>query len=276
MVIGHQKQLKYLNRLAELEKVPHALLFSGPGKVGKKTVALEFAKSLIGEKEQHPDLIFLEPEAGKDEIKINQIRELIWKLSLKPYSAPFKIAIIDQADKMTKESQNCFLKTLEDPKDKTLLILIAEHPKNLLATILSRCQTIKFYPVKRSEIESYLKEKKINQANLEEILDLASGLPGKAIEICFEPEKLAEIRNISLELQEAMKRDLAYRFQLAKILSEREKLRETLEIWQNYLRKDLFSKKNATILTKIQNISYLIGSTQINQRLALETLMLEI
>lgn len=276
MVIGHQKQLKYLNRLAELKKIPHALLFSGPGKVGKKTVALEFAKSLIGEKEQHPDLIFLEPEAGKDEIKINQIRELIWKLSLKPYSAPFKIAIIDQADKMTKESQNCFLKTLEDPKDKTLLILIAEHPKNLLATILSRCQTIKFYPVKRSEIENYLKEKKINQKDLEEILDLASGLPGKAIEICLEPEKLAEIKNISLELQEAMKGDLAYRFQLAKILSERESLGETLEIWQNYLRKDLFSKKNAAILAQIQNISYLIESTQINQRLALETLMLEI
>lgn len=272
MIIGHSKQREYLKRLAELDKIPHALLFSGLEKVGKKTVALDFARSLIKENKEHPDLILIEPEG--EGIKIGQVRELIWKLSLRPYSAPFKIAIIDQADKMTKESQNCFLKTLEEPKEKTLLIIIVQHPKNLLPTILSRCQTIKFYPASKIEIENYLKEKGLILEKIKEISDLCSGLPGKAIDL-LDSEKLKEVNRASFLFQEAMKNDLSFRFNLAKDLSEKENILEILEIWENCLRKDIFSKKNFLILKNLQNISYLIQSTQINKRLVLETLMLQ-
>ncbi|MDO8424655.1 MAG: hypothetical protein Q7S70_01805 [bacterium] len=283
MIIGHQIQWQYLKRLAELDKIPHALLFSGPEKVGKRTVALEFAKLLIGEsKEWHPDLILIEPEEG--ETKIAQIRDLIWKVSLKPYSAPFKVAVIDSADKMTREAQNCFLKTLEEPKEKTFLILIAEHSEVLLPTILSRCQIVKFHPVPKSEIEDYLKEKGLDRPKIEEVSDVASGLPGRAVEIFLEPEKLIERKKTVGELQEAMGKDLAYRFQLAKALAEKDNLREILKIWQGYLRGLVVSsfspspllKKNVAILKQIQNISYLIQNTNVNRRLALEILMLEI
>ena len=160
LIIGHQKQWQYLKKLAETDKLPHALLFYGQEKLGKKTFALEFVKWLLKddiEKRQHPDFIFIEPE--EKEIKISQIRELIWRLSLKPSLAPLKAAIINQAHCMNQEAQSCFLKTLEEPKGKTVLILVSEYPEALFPTILSRLQKIRFYPPKLAEMDDYLKEK---------------------------------------------------------------------------------------------------------------------
>lgn len=287
MILGHQKQWQYLQRLAKLDKIPHALLFSGPEKAGKKTVALEFGKLLVKEPlrgENHPDLILVSPE--EKEIKISQIRDLIWKLSLKPYSAPLKIAIIDEAQKMTGEAQNCFLKTLEEPKDKTLIILITEHPDSLLPTILSRCEMIKFYAVSKKEIEDYLKEKDLDSPKIKEILDVSLGLPGRAIEIFLNPQRLEEQKRGIEELNKFLNKDLSCRFQYAKDLSEENNLKEVLDIWQNYLRQSLISKiannaensylvKLKNSLKQIQNISFLVETTNVNQRLALETLMLE-
>ena len=132
-MIGHQKQLLFLKNCLEQGRMPHSFLFSGPASLGKKLAALEMAAWL---KCSFPDLIMVEPKEG--ETKISQIRDLIWKLSLKPYSAPLKVAIVDKAETMNQEAQNCFLKTLEEPKDKTLLILIADQQGPLLQTIISR------------------------------------------------------------------------------------------------------------------------------------------
>ena len=133
MIIGHQKQRQFLKRSIELKRIAHAYLFCGPEKLGKKTIALEFAELINGVSEfpQHPDLILIEPEPKKKEISIDQIRELIWKLSLKPYSSSFKIAIINNADSLTTDAQHSLLKVLEEPKGSTLLILISRSLENL-------------------------------------------------------------------------------------------------------------------------------------------------
>jgi len=121
MIIGHQKQWEFLKFLVKIKKIPHALLFVGPEKIGKKTLALEFASLILKQSLRgHPDFVFLEPING--EIKISQIRELILRLSLKKSSAPFKIVIIDNAHLMNFQAQNCFLKTLEEPKGESVLI----------------------------------------------------------------------------------------------------------------------------------------------------------
>ena len=154
MLVAHQNQWNFLVKSAELGRLPHALLFSGQEHLGKKKLAIEFAKFLIGqpvEKGTHPDFILVEPEGR--EIQIAQIRNLIGKLCFKPYLADFKFAVIDNAHLMTKEAQSCFLKFLEEPKGKTILILITEFPELLLPTILSRLQRVKFFPVKSAEIE---------------------------------------------------------------------------------------------------------------------------
>ena len=154
MIIGHQKQWEFLKKSFELGRATHAYLFEGQEGLGKKTLAIELAKEILKEdvsKKHHPDYVLIEPE--KKEIQIGQIRDFIWRLSLKPVLGQVKFAIINQAHSMNEEAQNCFLKTLEEPKGNALMILITEYPQMLLPTIRSRCEIIKFYPVKRSEIE---------------------------------------------------------------------------------------------------------------------------
>lgn len=289
-IIGHQKQWQFLKKSVELGKISHAYLFSGEAHLGKKRIALEFVKLINGENFGlgHPDLILIEPK-GRAPIQIAQIRELIQKLSLKPYSAPFKVALIDQAHLMTKDSQNSFLKTLEEPKGRTLLILITEAPERLLATISSRCEIIKFSPVKENEIKSYLREKLVDE-NWEEASKFCLGRPGEAVNFVSDPQKLENRKKIIKELIKISNSGLASRFQYAKELSRESNLREILDIWLSYFRNVLLSTINnqqstinkysfpklKNILNQIQNTNFLLMSTNVNPRLALEILMLEL
>jgi len=307
MLIGHQKQLNYLKRIAESGKIPHALLFSGQKKLGKKTIASEFIFWLFEEPGVpkilgHPDFILIEPQEKHPEaersslrgspapssalvrgqIQINQIRDLSWRLSLKPIKAKLKAVIIDEAHSMTPEAQNCFLKTLEEPKGNTILILITEKPNFLLPTIVSRCQIIKFYPVKKDEIERYLKNQEgLSEGEIEEILEIAQGRPGRAVELAFAKEKFEFYKKRTKELAKIFNSNLSSRFQYAKEISTKENLQEILEIWLNYFR-NIFIKNCSTpsakhlgnILQQIQRTIYLISTTNVNPRLALEILMM--
>ena len=246
---GHQKQWEFLKKSAELGRLPHALLFYGQKGLGKKALAIEFSKFLIKEISP-PDFILIEPQ-GK-EIQIAQIRSLIQGLSFKPYLADFKIAVLNKAHLMTQESQNCFLKFLEEPTDKTYLILITEYPAMLLPTILSRVQKLRFFPAKGFKIED----------NKDLISDL-------------------------IKMSES---DLASRFQYAKNIST-EDLKEILDTWLRYFRKIFINKltgqevkdfsryslsKLKDIIRHIQSTRFLISTTNTNPRLALEILLIEL
>lgn len=246
---GHQKQWKFLKKSAELGRLPHALLFYGQKGLGKKALAIELSKFLLG-KISPPDFILIEPQ--EKEIQIAQIRSLIQGLSLKPYIADFKIAVLNKAHLMTPESQNCFLKFLEEPTDKTYLILITEYPAMLLPTILSRVQKLRFFPSKGWE----------NEDNKDLILDL-------------------------IKMSES---DLASRFQYAKNISAQD-LKEILDTWLRYLRKIFINKltgqevkdfsqyslsKLKDIIRHIQSTKFLISTTNTNPRLALEILLMEL
>jgi len=288
MIIGHQKQLSYLKRMVESGRLPHALLFSGQEKLGKKTIALDLISQLFKETPNrllggsHPDFIFLSPIQEVRQIHINQIRELSWRLSLKPIRTNLIAAIIDQAHLMTSEAQNCFLKTLEEPKGNSLLILITEYPHFLLPTILSRCEIIKFYPVKKKLISDFLEKKEVLKEKIEKICQISLGRPGLAIDFLENPKKLEERENRERELIRISNSNLVNRFEYIKELAQQENLKETLEIWLNYFRSVFIKNYSSTslehlknILQQIQKTIFLISTTNINQRLALEILMLE-
>lgn len=302
MILGHQKQWQFLKRLVKNGKVPHAFLFSGQSQLGKKKVAFEFLKLLNCqeknrpcqvcrncqeiEKKSYPDLIFITPL--KKEIQISQIRELSWKLSLRPYSAPLKAAILDQAHLMNQETQSSFLKTLEEPKGKTVFILVTEFPERLFPTIISRCQTLKFYPVPLSEIKEYLLNQGASEDLATKISQLSFGKPGRAIDFLLNPEKIRDQKRRIKEIETLSNSDLSFRFQYAKEISQDPQvLKETLDIWLEYFREILLKTvkeqikyyslaKLRKILKLLQTTKLLISTTNINPRLALEILLLEL
>jgi len=281
MIIGHQKQRQFLRKSVEADRIPHAFLFSGQEQLGKKALAVEFARSLV--KDSHPDFTLLEPE---NNIQISQIRDLIWKLSLRPYSAPFKVAVIDQAHLMNQEAQNCFLKTLEEPKGKSVLILITEYPETLVSTILSRVQKIKFFPVKKEEIENYLIKQGASKKKAEHLSSFSSGRPGLAIDFLADDSKIENQEKIVSDIDKISKADFSFRFQYAKSLAEQD-YKEILDVWLRYFR-NLFLfrlkgdnsikyslSKLKRIISSIQSTNYLMSSTNINPKLALEVLLME-
>lgn len=305
MFIGHKKQWQLLKTSVKTGKIAHAYLFLGESQIGKRTVAIEFIKLLNCqnnkkpcqtcrscqdiEKGRHPDLITIEPQG---QIKISQIRDLQWQLALHPYSAPFKTAIIDEAHLLNLEAASAFLKTLEEPKGKTVVILITPYAEMMLATILSRVQTIKFYPVSFLEIERYLKEKGSSSAH--RLSSLSLGRPGRAIDYLNDPQKLENREQKVQDLVKITQSNLAYRFQYANDLNkDPQNFKETLDIWLNYLRTILLLKigikkdndlpmidyslpKLSKILSSIEETIHWLSSTNINSKLALETLMLKL
>lgn len=144
-ITGHQKQIELLTKAIERGKLAHGYVFAGPEGVGKKTVAKFLAQRLLDQTTDfHPDYLEV---SGDDGIKIETVRELTYKLSLKPYQAKNKVAVIDNAHDMTTEAANALLKVLEEPKAYNFIFLITSNANKLPKTILSRCQKINFGPV---------------------------------------------------------------------------------------------------------------------------------
>jgi len=290
MLIGHQLTWQFLKKTKEMGKLAHAYLFIGQEKLGKKTLAKEWVSLLLENKNIYssPDVILL--EGNYSEIKIGQIRDLIWQLSLKPLEAPLKIAIIDNAHLMNQEAQTCLLKTLEEPKGKSLLVLITHQPASLLPTIISRSQIIKFKPVEKEEIKKYLLKQGLSEKEAEEITQIALGRPGLAIEFLRDKQKRNDFYQKIKEIKNLSNASLAVRFQYIKNLNqELTDLLNILDVWLIYFRTILMQqinsqesgslnqsslKKLKNLLEKIQETKSLISTTNVNPQLALENLML--
>lgn len=313
MIIGHQKQWQFLKKSAESGKLPHGLLFYGENQLGKKTLAIEFVKFLNCQsverpcqicrncqdiqKGVYPDFILVESDLSREQIQISQMRNLIEKLSLRPYSAFFKIAIIDKAHLMSREAQSCFLKFLEEPKGNVILILVTEYPRLLLPTILSRIQKLRFFPVKSTEIESYLLSQGIPKEKTKYLLSFSFGKPGQVLDFLLDPQKLNNQKKYISDLVKISNSDLAFRFQYAKSLvgkkAEGEDSREILDVWLRYFRNIFLSRLNKqahkerafsqysllklkNIIKLIQTTNFLVSTTNVNLKLALENLLIKI
>lgn len=152
-----------LVRYITAKRTPQAVLFAGNKGLGKNRLAAQFAHSLIclhpdsnglhcGEchscllikAQTHPDLINLNPEEPGKAIKIDQIRQILSVLSLKPQYAANRVVIVQPADQLNIAAVNAFLKFIEEPTERTVLLLITDKPSRLPATILSRCQKVYF------------------------------------------------------------------------------------------------------------------------------------
>lgn len=174
---GQTQALEILRRVVAGHHLAHGYLFTGPSGVGKKKAALALAEYLNCQKPdtlhiescgecpscikmqngEHPDVLMIEPSGSS--IKIEQIRLLNTKASLRSYEGAYKVIIMDDAHLMTTEAANSLLKTLEEPVNDTVFLLITAKPQQLPVTIISRCQQITFKPLAQSVIEDLLTER---------------------------------------------------------------------------------------------------------------------
>ena len=182
------------------DKVSHAYIFHGPGGVGKKLVAITFAKALNCQapgpdrpcgtcvsckkidSSNHPDVSVLQPQKEGSSIGIDSIRALIRDASLKPYEARKKVYIIDGANSMTEEASNALLKTFEEPPSDSVIILVADSLNMLLPTIVSRAQVLKFFALGIGEVKEILtKQYDIDGTRAHILAHLSSGRLGEAL-----------------------------------------------------------------------------------------------
>ena len=153
-IIGHEKQKQILKKMIDEDKIGHAYLFTGKDGIGKKLVAIEFAKQVMSSETSdsfnETDFKIILPE--KESIKIEEVRNLIDEVYLKPTYSKRKVIIIDDADKMNMNAQNALLKVLEEPPVYATLILITSNKDKIIKTILSRVTEIKFSPLSNEEL----------------------------------------------------------------------------------------------------------------------------
>ncbi len=313
--VGHQKQWEFLKKKFESNQLSHAYLFVGPEEIGKRKVAFDFVKMIncegddekgecrnckLIESEKHPDVLMVGIKEDKSEIEISQIREIQQFLNLKPYYSLFKTIIINEAEKMNQEAQSCFLKTLEEPKGKTIFILISSFPDIILPTILSRCQVLKFFFVESPKIKEFLLKKGANPEEAQFLSLVSEGRPGRAIKLFLNKEMLKEEGEILKEILKICNNNLALRFKYIKDLPD-EKINIFLSVFRRYLRDLLFLKlgidnqrfkknnrevvdifkkmpilKLKKIIKLLEEISFYISATNINPKLALEILLLDL
>jgi DNA polymerase III subunit delta' len=206
-IVGQDTPIRLLKTFIRNGTHPHALLFTGDEGVGKKTTATAFAmacncltlQSSLRNRppfdaidacgacasckkiadNHHPDVIHVAPTSAV--IRIARIRELLKTLALKPNEAQRRVVIISEAQAMNPEAGNALLKVLEEPPDRTLLILTAAQPMDLLPTVVSRCRHIRFAPLGEEAIRQVLsREKEVDAKALATLAGLCGGSIARA------------------------------------------------------------------------------------------------
>ena len=206
-LVGNEKVKEYLNSTIENKNISHSFMFVGKPGIGKKQFAHQYAEMIMClqdgkcdgnsvkcdscvkfEGNANPDYVEITPD-GKT-LKIEQIRNLQARIVEKPITSRRKVYVIDDADLMSEEAQNCLLKTLEEPPEYAVIILIVSNESRILPTIKSRCVIIKFQPLTLKEI------KQVKPELSDDLIQLLEGSLLNAENIEQKKEQYAQLLNL--------------------------------------------------------------------------------
>ncbi len=256
-LVGQEWAVAYLKEHIIRSSFRHAYLFTGPQGIGRRTLALRFAQALncseppapgdpCGacrnclqiERMQHPDLAVIQADRIGGNIKVDQVRELQRSLSLAPYQAPLRIALLLRFEEANPNASNALLKTLEEPPPKVVLLLTADSAESLPPTIVSRCEVLRLRPPELKIVEQALVEQwNAPPENARLLSHLSGGRIGYAAQLYLDPERLQQ-RGVWLEdHQRLLSASRVERFAYAEALAkDRDKLRQAIESWQSLWR----------------------------------------
>jgi len=325
-IIGHKNITEFLKRSLKAESLAHAYLFYGPKNIGKYTLALKLTQILECQKDTkkpcglcqncqyikkgiHPDVNIIKKEPDKKNIAIEQIRKLQKKLSLNSFSDGYKIAIIDQAETLSREGWDSLLKTLEEPTPKTIIVLITNEINQIPETIISRSQVLRFKSVSQEEITEHLvKDQKIEKTQAGILSALSFGRPGRAIHFIEDSQSFMDYKAKANNFLEILNSNFAERLKLIdtytdkkdKFLEKTQIYKNLLQIWtliirdlilinsnqeglvNKFIDKDLKKTSNSCSLKKLKNTLLQIQQTKeylqgnVSPKLAMENLLMQI
>ena len=218
---GQPGVLGELSRSFQAGSVVHAFLIHGDEGCGKKTLAQTMSMALhcTGEGEKpclecgpcrrmlmgvHPDHI--EVASDSSVISVKMVRDLIDRLTEKPYEGGWRTVIIHDAEKMNEAAQNALLKTLEEPDGRTAFFLLTAHPEGLLATIRSRCRPVFMPRLSEEVIASELIGRGMSEGRARYAARLSQGVMGRAIALCREDDPYFAWRDEAVKLMQTLRR----------------------------------------------------------------------
>lgn len=279
-VVGHGWAVELLSGAIASGNVRHAYLFTGPQSIGKTTLALAFAQTLLCEREEkpcgqcnscrkvqrgvHPDLRVIEPGYGADAEKaekseakslgIDVVRFLRGEAALTPFEGAWKVFVIPEAENMTPESQNALLKTLEEPPSQVVILLTALREESLLPTIVSRCQIFNLRSLPSPEIsEALQKGWGVEKKRAELLGNISRGRIGWALTALLEEVVLEERQERLKQLLKLPRADRVERMNIAAGWAQKpEEAVALLELWLGWWR-DLLAVRAAG-MSAVQNL----------------------
>lgn len=266
-LIGHERVQDVLGRMITRDRLPHAFLFVGPHHLGKTYVAKQLIRFLSKEADGAPSMDVIELGCLTDEktgkkktqISVEQVREVCERLAMSAMNGGWKIAFIKDANVLSNAAANALLKTLEEPKGKTLFILRAPSVESVLPTVASRCQVMRFHPVSRSTLATALVKKGHAKPDAELAAAISLGRPGRALRYLTKSEDRSQT-DIGVEQAiELFSSAHAKQIRLTSGLLPKEDVNkrtaadQTVRLWQRVLRDELLRTVGCDELTVYSN-----------------------
>ena len=266
-VLGHEQNKEFLQNFLQREARPHALLFCGAEGLGKKKLALEFAKTFLclnGKGDDgceacrllnfadgnvsHPDFILVERLPEKRDLSIEQMRDLAKQAAFAPVLSKNKICIVEDADRLTEAAANSFLKLLEEPPAGWLIILLASSEDKLLTTILSRVVKLRFNPLAVADVKQLLLARGVAENESEVLARISEGSVGTALNL--NEQNALEYRQTALSFLEALPLEFPMNYVTDRtwvVKYERAEAMLFVKLLQLLLRDMLFIKTGVTV-----------------------------
>jgi len=302
MIIGHRKNLDFLETALATGRLSHAYCFVGPDQVGKRTVARHIAAKLLNTEPEklgaHPDYFYIEREVDekknrlKKDISVAQAKLVRNFLQNKSWLAGGKAVLIDEAEAINEEAANALLKTLEEAAENSLIILLTVNDKLLPETVRSRCQIIQFDFLPTDEIAAGLRTLGHGEELSRKAASLAWGRPGRAIGLVSEAGAIGDIELEISRVKSLVNAPFYKKLEATESLfgdkddaiRGRDRLREILDIWIMLWRdamrgESVFGNGSpheaAEMINELQTARGLLGQN-IHPRLLMERILLKI
>ena len=287
-LLGHEWAAHLLQQHVARQEARHAYLFAGPPGAGRRSLALRFAQAINCtqppqpgipcrscrncsqiERLQHPDLSILQSDPDNRTIKVEAVRELQRSLSLAPYQAGYRVALLLRFQDATPSAQNALLKTLEEAPPRVILLLTADSPDVLLPTIVSRCEVLRLRPLAPEALAAALQERwKLPADQARQLAHLSGGRVGQALQLHNHPELLEQHQAWIAEGFDLLTMKRRERFAYVEKLTkdgDRDKLRAVLQAWLSLWRDVMLAAASMVAAGTASDLANLRFESQIRQ-----------